>query len=294
LVFLAIIIALAYIIWRLHHHHQNIEKARRDGKVPPKIREKIEELDKLKKKYKGLIAIVILIVSSFFFTVSAKAEGGFSAIDPPFITTISKNISNEEIFYVGGKAETKGEKITIYIKNNRTGETFNEEVSADKKGEWFYRHNAFLSEGNYILWAQSKIGDQLSAPSPQIQMTVSKTALEFGASRISYRTLLSSVIIILFIILLFLLFYIILSVKRIRKKNKLFNKEVKEVEDAVHRGFMILHREMKKELKIVEETGSKKALSEEEKNYREHLMNDLKKIERHIEKEVIDVERLLN
>lgn len=295
--FLAILVIMAvltYVVWRLKHWHWGIEQARNNKRLPLEIQQKMKELKQLKKKYKELTAVVILIMSGLFWNISVKAEDVSLKIEPPLITTISKNISNNEIFYVGGKAETDGEKITIYIKNAKTGETFSEEISTDSKGEWFYRHDAFLSDGDYVLWAQSKIGGQLSPPSPQTKMTVNKTALQLGASRISYEMLLSLVAGILFVILLVLIFYVGLFARKIRKKNRLFKKEVREVEDAVHKGFMMLHREIAKELKLIEKINSKKALSERESEYRDHLMNDLKKIERHIEKEILDVERLLN
>ena len=174
LVFLAIIFFLAYTVWRLKHHHKKIEKDIIDKKLPPEIRKKIEELKRLKEKYKGIVIISFIIVGSLFSNFSVKAEDNFLEINPPLITTISKNISNNEIFYAGGRVETAETKIILYIKNSKTGETFNKEFSTDNKGEWFYRNDGFLSDGEYILWAQSKVGQQLSPPSPQVKMFVNK------------------------------------------------------------------------------------------------------------------------
>ncbi len=291
---IAFIFALVYVIYRLWHLHRGIEKARYKKRLPPDVQQKMEELKRLKEKYKGLVAAVILAIGSFFLVSSAKADDNSLEIDPPLITVISKNISNDEIFYAGGKAETDGERIILYIKNTRTGETFNEEILADNNGEWFYRHDTFLSGGEYILWAQGKIGEQMSPPSPQVKMAVTKTAFQIGSSRISYEFIFSSSIGILFLIIAAMIFYIFSSTKKIREKEKLFKKEVDEVESAVHKGFTILHREINKELKLLEEMTSRKALSDKEINYREHLMNDLKRIEDHIEKEIVDVEKLLS
>ncbi len=293
-VMLVVISALLYLTWRLRNWYLGMGETRGDERLPDDVREKLRELKQLKKKYKGLAMLMVLIVSSFFWGAAAKAEDALLEMEPPLITAISKNISNNEIFYAGGKAQTSGGKIKIYIKNDRTGEAFSEEVEVDSKGEWFYRHDAFLNDGDYILWAQSKVGEQLSPPSPQMKMTINKTALQIGSSRVSYETLLSLIIGVLFIIISILIFYAGLYAKKIRKKNRQFKKEVREIEDAVHKGFMMLHREIGKELKLVERMSSQKLLSERESNYREHLMNDLKRIERHIEKEIMDVERLLS
>jgi hypothetical protein len=295
LVGLLFIGALIFVIWKLRHLHRNVDQAKEKKHLPPDVQKKMEELKRLKEKYKNFVAIALLFLGSFFLLAgSVQAEDAFLEIEPPLITTISKNISNDEIFYVGGKAEINGEKVTIYIKNNETGETFNEEVTTDNKGEWFYRHDGFLSGGDYILWAQSKIEKQISPPSPQVKMTVNKTALQFGSSRISFELLLSLIIALLLLILSAMIFYIVLSTKRLRGKNASFKKEISEVESAVHKGFMILHREINKELKLTEESDSKKTLSKNESEYREHLMDDLKKIESHIEKEISDVEKIFN
>jgi hypothetical protein len=294
LVILLIICFLGYLLWRSWRHHRKLEIARSEEQVPIEIQQKMAELDQLKKKYKGLVVVLIFIVSNFFLISSTKAGETTSEINPPLITTISKNISNDEIFYIGGKAEADGEKVTAYIKNTQTGEAFSEEISTDSRGEWFYRHDAFLSEGEYIIWTQSKIGGQVSPPSPQVKMTVTKTAFQFGSSRISYKLIFSLIISLLFLIIIVMLFYISLSAQKIREKSTLFKKEVGEIEDAVHRGFMVLHREINREFKLLEELNAKKPLSANEREYREHLMSDLKKIERHIEKEIIDVEKLLS
>lgn len=293
LIFMVVILALIFIIYRLRHLHNKIEMAKKDKKLPNEIRKKMEELKRIKEKYKNIGTLVIFIASSLFFIPSVKAETFFQGIESPLITTISENISNNEIFYIGGKAKNNGQEISIYIKNERTGETFNENVSVDKNGEWFYRHDAFLSEGKYIMWAQSKIGDQVSPPSPQVEMNINKTALQFGSSRISYETLLSTVIIALFVVIIVLIFYAILFVRRIHKKEKVFKKEVREVEEALHKGFIILHREISKELNLLQKKSDKKNISSDEKNYRKHLMDDLEKIEQYIEKEIIDVKKLL-
>ena len=182
-------------------------------------------------------------------------------------------------------------QVILYIQNLQTGETFNWNVVSNKNGDWFYRHDTFLSSGNYLLWAQQKVGDALSPPSPQIQMAVRQTAIQFGASRLSYETLYLISILVLTVVLIGLLAYIIFHFYSGRKKHKQFWKEVKEAEESVGRGFAVLKRDIQAELAVIKKARLSKALSEEEKSKEELLLKDLQEVESYIGKEIWDIEK---
>jgi len=208
---------------------------------------------------------------------------------PPLITTISRNISNEEIFYIGGKTDSPQTQIIIYLQNLQSGETMSQIVLSDKRGDWFYRHNTFLASGNYRLWAQSKILDQMSPPSPQIEMKVEQTAIQFGVSRISYETLYKGISVVLFLLFLGLIGYILFLGYHGRKKHIQFLKEMREVEEALRRGFAILRRDIEAELAYERKTRPKKSFTPEEKAKEEQTLKDLEAVEQCIGKEVLDV-----
>lgn len=287
-----LIIASIYTAWQIRRRHRRFEHQISGEKLPPQVRRKLEELKQIQAKY-GKLAMALLIVGSLIFfgnpTLADEIELG-----PPLITSVSRNISNEEIFYIGGKTDSPETGVIIYIQNLKSRETFSQDVVSDKKGDWFYRHSGFLSAGDYLLWVQGKDGEQMSPPSPQVRMAVQPTAIQFGSSRLSYATIYIGAIILLLLILAGLIAYIIRQWRRLKRRHDRFTKEVVEVEEAVHRGFAVLRRDIEAEMAVIKKARMSKTLSAEEKLKEGHLLKDLEKIERHIGKEVLDVEKLEN
>lgn len=285
-----LIAGLGYLAWHLKKWHYRADTKQLTKELPSEVKQQIEELKQYRSKYGKLIVLLIMTAGLFGFSSYAFAQQ--PEIGPPLITSVSRNISNEEIFYIGGKTEAPNTPVIIYFQNLQSGETQSQIVNSDKRGDWFYRHSGFLSTGNYLLWSQSKIGDLLSPPSPQVQMTVRPTALQFGASRISYETIYLIIIIILILVLLGLVIYISFHIYHGRRKHKLFMKEVKEAEESVRRGFAVLRRDIEAELAVVKKAKLNKNLSAEEKLREEELLKDLAEVEKYIGKEIWDVEKI--
>ena len=142
------------------------------------------------------------------------------------------------------------------------------------------------------MWAQGKIGEQMSPPSPQVKMAVRSTAIQFGGSRISRETLYAGIMMLALATVFGLIAYIIYHSYHIRQKSRRFIKEVAEVEEAVRRGFAVLRRDIEAELAIVKKAKLSRALSAEEKKLEERLLRDMEQVERRIGKEILDVEKL--
>jgi hypothetical protein len=283
---------LIYGAWRVSRWHRLVHQRHLEKDLPSYIKEQLKELQEYRKKYGSkIMMLLIFLFLSFFFgdnSLLAKEE----ALNPPIITLISENISNEEIFYVGGKTEIFQSEVLIYLQNIETGETINRVVVSDKRGDWFYRHDQFLPSGKYILWAQSKQGEELSPPTPQKTILVYPVALQFGASRLSYTTIYLLVISILLIIVVGLIGYTIYHLIHGRRKHLLFLKEVKEAEESVRRGFAVLRRDIQAQLALLQKAKLSKTLSEEEERISAQLLKDLEQVERYIGKEIWDVEKI--
>jgi len=283
---------LIYGAWRVSRWHHLVHQRHLEKDLPAYIKEQLKELQEYRKKYGSkIMMLLIFLFLSFFFgdnSLLAKEE----ALNPPIITLISENISNEEIFYVGGKTEIFQSEVLIYLQNIETGETINRVVVSDKRGDWFYRHDQFLPSGKYILWAQSKQGEELSPPTPQKTIFVYPVALQFGASRLSYTTIYLLVISILLIIVVGLIGYTIYHLIHGRRKHLLFLKEVKEAEESVRRGFAVLRRDIQAQLALLQKAKLSKTLSEEEERISAQLLKDLEQVERYIGKEIWDVEKI--
>ena len=284
-----LIIILGYGLRRLRNwHHETISRSAA-GKMPDHVDAKLRELKKYQKRY-GHLVILLLLLGSLWFVPQIKAQQ--IELSPPLISTVSRNISNEEIFYIGGKTDAANIPVIIYLQNLQTGETLSQNVTSNKKGEWFYRHPVFLSTGNYLLWAQTKFGDQLSPPSPQIQMSIHPTAIQFGASRLSFESLYLIAAIILFIVVIALITFNIFHFRRGHRKHKQFQHEIREAEESLRRGFAILRRDIEAELAVVKKAKFNKSLSIEEKKKEEQLLRDLDQVQRHIGKEIWDIKKV--
>jgi len=67
-------------------------------------------------------------------------------------------------------------------------------------------------------------------------------------------------------------------------------KEIKEAEEAVRYGFLILKRDIEKELELIENLRLKGELKQEEEERRLKLLKDLEWVKQRIGKEVKDIE----
>lgn len=292
LAFLTGIIPILIIFaWIFRMRHRNIEEKIGEKELPGHIRNKLKELEMYRAKY-GKALLLLLFLTSVFLRVEISFASGDS-LNPPVISTVPKNISNKDIFYASGKTEKSWQEVILYIQNSDTGETFNETVRSDENGDWFYRHSGFFSKGDFIIWAQIKNGDVSSPPGPQVNFTVEKTALQLGSSRISYDAAYIFLIVFLTVLAVSLLTHIAKEHRRTIRKKRRYTDEVREVHEAIRRGFAVLKRDIEAELSVIKKAKLNRELLTEERIREEQLKTDMERIEEKIEKEILDVERII-
>lgn len=294
LIMIFILIALYLLARYAKKRHYEIDRIKKNKDLPDSVKEQLNELQQYKSKY-GMISILAIVILSFgLFMLGGKniyAESSAVELAPPYVSVISENITNNEIFYIGGKTEDRNTQVIIYTQNISTGETYNYSVQSDNKGEWFYRSNGFLTPGTYRIWSQSKVGDLVSPPSPQITMNVGRAAISFGVSRISYEAIYLTIIGAMVFLMLFMVLYIIYHLYHSRRKHNVLMKEVREAEESLRRGFAILKRDIEVELASLKKSVGR-PLTDDEKSREKELMRDLKNIEKRVGKEVWDIERV--
>lgn len=78
-----------------------------------------------------------------------------------------------------------------------------------------------------------------------------------------------------------------------RAKQRKLRKEIAEAEEAVKRGFLLLHRDLQTELAIINKRKQNAALTREDEDKERQLVKDLDWANKYIEKEVADIDRLL-
>lgn len=285
-----IVIGLAYLAYRIRRWRRDVHVRHETKALPKDIMEQLEELKAYRRKYGIKTLVVFLAFASLFsFSNFVKAEET-SKLSPPVVSSVSQNISNEEIFYVSGSTDFAETTVVIYLQNLKTGETLSENIKSDNKGEWFYHHPNPLSPGEYILWTQGKLGDELSPPGPQTKMFVKRTAVQFGFSRLSYDTLYLLISIALLIGILGLITYIIIHSYHGRKKYKEFQIKVREAEESIRRGFAVIKHDIEAELAVIHKARLEGSLSKEEMEKEELLLKDFDSIQQKIGQEIWDIE----
>jgi len=291
IIFVLFIILLFYS-QQIYRWYKNLSQKYNQKTLPEEVEKRIEELKNYRKKY-GAFMLLIGIFSNFLLFTNTVSAQQSAKLHSPLITTISRNISNEDIFYVGGKTDDVSVNVIIYLQNLSTEKTTSYPVIPDKDGNWFYRHPSSIAAGEYLLWAQTSAGKLLSSPSNRFEMSVSKTAIQIGASRISFQTLYLCFILIFLTAIIILSIFIIITIHCGRKKHAVLMKETKEAEESIKRGFAVLKRDVEAELAIIHKVKSEKQLSEEEKQKEGQLTKDLSDIEEYVGKEVWDIEKNL-
>lgn len=293
LVFLVLLLGVAaYFARKFYSHHLEIERRGIDKTLPSDIGAKLKELQKYKSKYGALSLLLVAFLGYGVFGTGQPVYAQSFELSPPLVTTFPKNISNEEIFYMGGNSEAQNVEILIYLQNLRTNETFSYSEISGKNGEWFYRHPSFLSPGDYLVWTQSKLGNITSPPSPQINLSVTKTAIQFGSSRVSHETLYLILSILLLIALMTVSSFAVVYGRKVIRSRRSLAKEIREAEEAIRVGFNELRHDIEVELGIIKKLKLSKDLSREEKEKEGHLLRDLSEIKKHISKEVYDIEKI--
>jgi hypothetical protein len=298
LILLLIIIALLLLARRVRRWHYLTHHRQLEDPAALQVQSQMAELQKYREKYGKLAVVILLMVSMIFgYTTQSYAQQQRAAdavennvLDTPIISTLSRNITNQEIFYVGGRTGTANAQVVLYIQNEYTAETQSFTLASDKNGEWFYRHNTFLPAGKYVLWAQSRLDGNMSPPSPQVGITVEETALQFGATRLSYATLYLFLFVAAVVLITLLVLYILYHSSRGRRKHRVMLKEISEAQESLRRGFAVLNRDIKAELEILHKSKASQKLSQEDKDREAILLKDLEEIEQYLSKEIWDIE----
>ncbi|MBI2035863.1 MAG: hypothetical protein HYT12_04280 [Candidatus Liptonbacteria bacterium] len=285
-----LIAVLAYAAWRTWSWHSRVHSKLLEGALnDPVISKRLEQLKGKRMEYptglpKSLVILFAIGIALTAMFGSVKAEE--VRLTPPIITVISERISNEEMFYVGGKSDVEDSAIVIYFQNTQTSETFSEVIYTSKRGDWFYSHNKALPSGRYLVWAQTKIGDSLSPPSPQNEITVTRTAVSLGARRLSFESIYLILALLMGSVAFGLAVFIVYHYAHGRRKKGALAREIEGAERSLQEGFEVLYRDVLKELEHLRKTKSSKERVEEE----EKILEDLKIIKEHIGKEIADVE----
>lgn len=292
-VFTFVLVGLGFVAWRIERWHQQLSLKRRQFSLPPELSRQLEELKQYRKKYGHLVFVLLVLGINVLFSGHSIASAAFvHEVSPPFVSMISRHISNQDIFYIGGRTTIPRAVVKVFIQNTEQGATLSKETVSDDKGDWFYQQPSFLSSGEYVVWTQVQVDDVLSAPSPQFALSVQSTAFQFGASRLSYEAMYVALISFLVFLVISLSFFIVVRIRSVRRHSVALLKEIREAEESLRRGFAVLRRDIEVELATIHMIKLSRDLAAEEKQKEEQLLKDLAWVQSFTTKEIWDVERV--
>ena len=288
LIFIIALVFMAYVLRRYYKHHHEIVTT---NAIPSSLQSQIDELNKYRARYGKIVGMFLLVVVlSWFIPYLAPTSAQAAEIDSPVIDSYSSNIKDDELFYVSGRTTEPLADVVVHLQSLVDGGSFDFTTTSDKRGDWTYRHSGFLEGGKYIIWAHTKMGAQLSSPSPQVEIDVKPIAINWGNSRITYQSLYIGLILGLFVMLVGLITYIIVHAILVRRRRKVFAANLRQTEDSIKRGFISLRRDIEAELVLMRQANLNQELSGEQKVREQQLKEDLKNIEELVGKEVWQIE----
>lgn len=286
-----ILLLLVLCMIAVHRWHRSFDGKLKGKQFPDFLASQLEELKKYRERY-GKIALLLLgigISTGLFLTPVVRAE---ETLPPPIVSAFSKNISDDEMFYITGITKFLNSSVVLYIQNVSDGSVITRDIMPDERGEWFYQSPTPFKVGEYIMWIQTRLGDLQSPPSAQFNVSVAREAFRLGSSRISYETVYQYISLILFLGIVGMVVYLAVHGGRVHKKRKLFLREVREAEQSVLRGFAVLRRDIQAELALVRKAKMTRELSQAERVQEEKLLKDLAYVEQNVKKEVWDLEHV--
>lgn len=284
LVILALIV-LAFFARRWYVHYRDLATAEQ---YPQNLQSQLKELQQYRSKY-GKMAVIVLLGLFGWIVVQAPSAHA-DVVGPPVIDTYSQTIKTDELFYISGRTPKPESDVVIRLQSLVDGTSFDFTTTSNELADWTYRHNGFLQGGEYILWAQTKDGEELSVPSPQVTMDVQPVAISWGGSRITYQAIYLTVIAGLLLIALALFVYIVTHAIFVIKRRRQFAHQLRQAEDSIRRGFMALREDIESELSLIKQAHLSDELSGEQKVRETQLRKDLDNIERLVGKEIWQVE----
>lgn len=291
---LVLLLLIAFLVYRwFRHHHIQVT----EYKHPDHIEEKLAELQYYRQKYGKLASVMVaaFLLSSVFFAnfgSSLNKQVHAAEIAPPTIETYSQNIKDDELFYVSGRTVDPNTEVVVHLQNMVDGQAFDFNSISDKRGDWTYRHDSFLPGGKYIVWAHAKSGQELSVPSPQVELDIKPVAINWGGSRVTYQTIYLVAIAVLAISTTLLVIFIVIGVVLARRRRHQFAVTVRLAEEGLKNGFMAIKRDLEAELALMHRATLGGEMAGEANVRAEQLRQDLANIEQMVGREEFDIERL--
>lgn len=208
-------------------------------------------------------------------------------IEPCIIEDYPSELTSKDPFVVRGSTYPNSQ-IVLWLQREATEpESF--VFKADENGKFVFVAEEKLREGIYQMWAE--VIDERGArsePSEKLKIIVQPTKLW------RWGTLTANVlsIIIPLVALLFLFVFMVwFSWNKVRVLRKRVRREAGEAQVVLHKEFNLLKRRIKKHITMLEKTGKKRKLTNEEEKMVAQFKKDLDYVEEKVNKEIKDIQK---
>ena len=220
--------------------------------------------------------------------VDSSIEIKVESITVPEITICPGTYNaGEEILYIGGIAFPNHSVIVFLKTDDKIIKSW--EVYSDEKGEWFLEEDGLFKPGTYQISARAKdVRGAVSNFSEGCIIKIFLGGLAIGPWIIGYKTLTLFTLIIL-IVILFGIFYLFW---KIRKNQRVIEKETQDLKQKFYKEYGELCLDIEKELEILRKFRRKREITEEEKNREAELLKNLADVKKVFKKELKDIEEI--
>jgi len=217
-----------------------------------------------------------------------SAEFTIKALEPPTITDYPRELASGEILTIKGKTKYSDVQVHIFVQHEKD-EAKSHSVKSDKDGKFTFVAEDRLSSGIYAVWAEVIDARGVkSEPSEKVTIAVERPAfLRISSLAIGLLSV-AIPLIALVLLLVYLAWHWWHKLATLRKKVR---KEIREVDQALHKAFDALKEAIREQIKMLEKTKTKRQLTEEEEKIIKQLKKDLDDAEKFVKKEIDDIAR---
>jgi len=284
LLILVLFLVMIFLLWREHQQHLKYVFIEDIKKTFSSVKNLWQEIKKL------LNISVILIILGVLFTLSPFRAVRANELRAPEISVVpAQYYPLDEILYLGGRVEPVSKVQIQFQKQGAKPLKFN--VKSDVNGEWVLAEKVPLMAGDWEVRVRlveatknNPEGRTSEWSNPRI-FNVIVTGITIGGVNVKFAFL-SFIIIFLLLLGIAAASYFILKVRRL--KSDLVSKEIREARESVREGVSHIRNDLIEELRFFE--SSEKPLSEEQLLRKKHLVSELDRLEKEMEREISDIE----
>lgn len=205
------------------------------------------------------------------------------ALEPPRIVKYPEELPSGEMLLARGTTYPKSQ-VTVWLQREGR-EAISQIIGSDGDGRFTFIAEEKLKEGIYKLWAE--VADSRGARSKLAEkLTISVTrpvVLQISSWMVSLLAV-AAPLVVLATLLLFVVWYGL-------HKFSVFRKEGREAESALREAFDLLKKDIREQVTMLEETKTRRELTEEEEKVIKQLGKNLDYAEKFVKKEIKDIEK---